>query len=196
MTAHFRDVPAIDALRSLCVQAHVRAVKRGQMVTVEAEAGHEGLEPGHVELSTGDLDGLEDRVEQGDAVVKAGGRVRDLVALSGKATELKRAMPLYWRLDMAPPREKVTMAMRDGDFKVLASRDLSTVEIYNLKADPGEKDNLATKDSTRLAAMRDRLKAFNGQVEAEGPDWWRTEPTNGREKKPAGQAKPRRTDAA
>ena len=102
-----------------------------------------------------------------------------LAALSGKATELKRALPLYWRLDMAPPREKVTMAMRDGDFKVLASRDLSTVEIYNLKADPGEKDNLATKDSTRLAAMRDRLKEFNGQVEAEGPDWWKRLSPNG-----------------
>jgi len=102
-----------------------------------------------------------------------------LPALTGKATDLKRPLPLYWRLDMAPPREKVTMAMRDGDFKVLASRDLSTVEIYNLKADPGEKDNLATKDSARLASMRDKLKAFNGQVEAEGPDWWKRLSPNG-----------------
>lgn len=102
-----------------------------------------------------------------------------LPALAGKSADLKRAVPLYWRLDMAPPREKVTMAMRDGDFKVLASRDLSTVEVYNLRADPGEADNLAGRDPARLAAMRGRLKALNGEIEAEGPDWWKRLSPNG-----------------
>lgn len=100
-------------------------------------------------------------------------------ALTGQARELKRAVPLFWRLDMAPPREKVTMAMRDGDHKVLASRDFSTVELYNLRADPAEAENLAAKDATRLASMRDKLKSLNGEIEAEGPDWWKRLSPNG-----------------
>jgi hypothetical protein len=31
-----------------------------------------------------------------------------------------------------------------------------------------------------LAAMLERLRSYTAVVEAEGPDWWRTEPTNGR----------------
>lgn len=104
-----------------------------------------------------------------------------LGALAGRPGELKRAVPLYWRLDMAPPREKVSMAMRDGDYKVLASRDLATVELYNLRSDPGETANLAGKEPERLKAMRDRLAALNEKIEAEGPDWWkRLSPNGGR----------------
>lgn len=104
-----------------------------------------------------------------------------LGALAGRPGELKRAVPLYWRLDMAPPREKVSMAMRDGDYKVLASRDLATVELYNLRSDPGETANLAGKEPERLKGMRDRLSALNEKIEAEGPDWWkRLSPNGGR----------------
>ena len=63
--------------------------------------------------------------------------------------------------------------LSNGDHKVLASRDFSTVELYNLRADPAEAENLAAKDATRLASMRDKLKSLNGEIEAEGPDWWK-----------------------
>jgi hypothetical protein len=33
--------------------------------------------------------------------------------------------------------------------------------------------------------MMARLRVLHGEIEAEGPDWWRTEPMNGRGKKPA-----------
>ena len=33
--------------------------------------------------------------------------------------------------------------------------------------------------------MMARLRAYTAEVEAEGPDWWRTEPLNGRKKNPA-----------
>ena len=82
--------------------------------------------------------------------VKApGDRVIDgadvLPVLTGKAATVGRKGPLYWRLNMAPPKENLHMAMRDGDWKLLASQDFSHVEFYNLKADPEEKTDLAAK---------------------------------------------------
>jgi hypothetical protein len=44
--------------------------------------------------------------------------------------------------------------------------------------------------------MMSRLRAHTAEIEAEGPDWWRTEPLNGPAKKPAKQQKPGRKDAA
>jgi hypothetical protein len=37
--------------------------------------------------------------------------------------------------------------------------------------------------------MMARLRAHTAEVEAEGPDWWRTEPLNGRKKNPAATRK-------
>ena len=102
-----------------------------------------------------------------------------LPALTGKATVLERKVPLFWRLDMAPPREKATMAMRDGDFKVLASADFKNVELYDLAKDPAETTNLNDSQPERAASMRDRLKALNAGIESEGPDWWRRLSPNG-----------------
>jgi arylsulfatase A len=102
-----------------------------------------------------------------------------LPALTGKTTVLERKVPLFWRLDMAPPREKATMAMRDGDFKVLASADFKNVELYDLAKDPAETTNLNDSQPERAASMRDRLKALNAGIESEGPDWWRRLSPNG-----------------
>jgi len=102
-----------------------------------------------------------------------------LPALTGKAPVLERKVPLFWRLDMAPPREKATMAMRDGDFKVLASADFKNVELYDLAKDPAETTNLNDSQPERAASMRDRLKALNAGIESEGPDWWRRLSPNG-----------------
>jgi arylsulfatase A len=102
-----------------------------------------------------------------------------LPALTGKVPVLERKVPLFWRLDMAPPREKATMAMRDGDFKVLASADLKNVELYDLAKDPAETTNLNDSQPERAASMRDRLKALNAGIESEGPDWWRRLSPNG-----------------
>ena len=49
--------------------------------------------------------------------------------------------------------------LRDGDYKLMGE------ELYNIKVDPGEKDNLAAKQPQRVARMRKRLE----QVAAERP---------------------------
>jgi arylsulfatase A len=102
-----------------------------------------------------------------------------LPALTGKAKAVDRTVPLYWRLDMAPPKEDLTVAMRDGDWKLLASPNLKRFELYNLAADRAEKTNLAQKEPERLAAMKAKLEKLHAEIENEGPDWWKRLNNNG-----------------
>ena len=103
----------------------------------------------------------------------------DVTAVLTGGAAIERKQPLFWRLDMAPPKENLTMTLRDGDWKVLASKDFSHAELYDLKADPREAKDLATKEPARFDAMKKRLMAHNAAVEAEGPDWWRRLSPNG-----------------
>jgi len=100
-----------------------------------------------------------------------------LPLLTGKVANADRKVPLYWRLNMAP--NNLYMAMRDGDWKVLASQDFSKVELYDLKADPKEANDLSGKETERLAAMTKRLKELNTEIEKAGPDWWKRLGDNG-----------------
>jgi arylsulfatase A len=105
-----------------------------------------------------------------------------LPVLTGKAAAVERKLPLYWRLNMAP--NNLRLAMRDGDWKMLASEDFAKVELYDLKADPKEATDLSAKETERTAAMLKRLQALNAEIEAEGPDWWkRLSPNGGSAKK-------------
>ena len=63
-----------------------------------------------------------------------------LAVLTGQAATAGRKMPLYWRLNMAPAEENLHMALRDGDWKLLASQDFSHVELYNLEGRPAGED--------------------------------------------------------
>jgi arylsulfatase A len=100
-----------------------------------------------------------------------------LPLLTGKVATADRKVPLYWRLNMAP--NNLHMALRDGDWKILAAQDFSKVELYNLKADPKEATELSAKEPERLAALTKRLKELNAEIEKEGPDWWKRLSPNG-----------------
>jgi arylsulfatase A len=102
-----------------------------------------------------------------------------LPVLLGKAASAERKVPLYWRLNMAPPKENLHMALRDGDWKLLASQDLTHFELYSLKADPQEKNDLAAKEIERFGRMRATLQNLNAEIEKEGPDWWKRLSPNG-----------------
>ncbi|RIK83891.1 MAG: N-acetylgalactosamine-6-sulfatase [Planctomycetota bacterium] len=96
--------------------------------------------------------------------------VNVLDVLAGKATRVERTMPLYWRLHMAP---NAKIAMRVGDWKILANAELTEFELYNLKDDPKESTDLKEKDPRRFAELRAQLVKHSAAVEAEGPDWWK-----------------------
>jgi len=82
--------------------------------------------------------------------------------LLGEA-ETVRARPIFWeynslggniRPGLAIDRSPV-LAVRDGDWKLLAAPDGSAAELYNLAADPDESDDLAPRYPRRT----DRLRA-------------------------------------
>jgi arylsulfatase A-like enzyme len=96
-----------------------------------------------------------------------------LPALAGEAdAALERKVPMYWRWGGR-------VAYREGDWKIVAADDLSQVELYNLARDLQETSNLASGEEERLGAMRGRLERLLAEIEAEGPDWWQTEPMSG-----------------
>ena len=102
-----------------------------------------------------------------------------LSVLTGKAQTVARKVPLYWRLNMAPPKENRTMALREGDWKLLASQDLSHFELYNLKSDPHEQTDLKAAEAERFGALRKTLVQLSAEIEKEGPDWWKRLSPNG-----------------
>ena len=93
-----------------------------------------------------------------------------LPALSGRPVE--RARPLYWRCAIAP--EPLKTAMRIGDWKILADEGLTKFELYNLRQDRSEANELSAREPAKLAEMTAALRRLNAEIETEGPDWWRT----------------------
>jgi arylsulfatase A len=92
-----------------------------------------------------------------------------LPLLAGKP--LTRPIPMYWRYHAAPGPFKV--AMRDGDWKILADLGFTQFELYHLGNDPKETQNLADKHPDKLDELRDRLRKLHDEIEKEGPDWWK-----------------------
>lgn len=104
---------------------------------------------------------------------------------------LQRKTPLYWHFNRASSEVKV--AMRVGDWKILATIDrppkkvtnditeederdfkaaeLSAFELYNLKDDIAEGNDLAADHPEKLAELRGVLGRLYHEVRDEGPVW-------------------------
>ncbi len=80
-------------------------------------------------------------------------------ALMGKTVERKK--PLMWEYRWSPwgrhLQNAPMLAMRDGDWKLLMNPDGSRKELYNLKQNPCEVDNLANENPEILERMSRRL---------------------------------------
>jgi arylsulfatase A len=103
------------------------------------------------------------------------GRVIDGTSLvplfQGK--ELVRPIPLYWRYhDAGPAADSMKIAMRKGDWKILADVKLTKFELYNLRSDPKEATELSNQEPKVLVEMKQALIDLNTQIEREGPTWW------------------------
>jgi arylsulfatase A len=104
---------------------------------------------------------------------------------------IARKKPLYWQFNRAKSEAKV--AIRDGDWKLVASltepspnlgaditadeiRQIKTVgltnfELYNLREDIAESNDLAGSRSDVLDALKQKMLATYEQVQAEAPEW-------------------------
>jgi arylsulfatase A len=113
-----------------------------------------------------------------------------------------RRTPLYWHFNLASSDVKV--ALRDGDWKILATLDknpsqrtnditeederlfkeaeLATFSLYNLRNDVGEQTDLATAEPAKLAELKTLLQAKYREVRAESPTWpaWQFTGTEGK----------------
>lgn len=105
--------------------------------------------------------------------------------------KVERKTPLYWHFNRASGAPKV--AMRDGDWKILATLDknpsarsnditeederdfktaeLATFELYNLRTDIGETTDLAAKETKQFAEMKAALEKKYREVREESPTW-------------------------
>jgi arylsulfatase A len=99
--------------------------------------------------------------------------------LTDTVKTIERPVPLYWRLNMAPPKENLHLAMRQGDWKILANQDFTHFELYNLASDPKETTDLKERETERFESMKKALIALNAEIEKEGPDWWKRLSSNG-----------------
>jgi hypothetical protein len=59
--------------------------------------------------------------------------------------------------------------MREGDWKLIEFFDEGTAELYNLKTDLSEKNNLAQAEPERLKAMQAKLAAWRSETGAYMP---------------------------
>jgi arylsulfatase A len=83
---------------------------------------------------------------------------------------LKRAKPLYWQYDRAiggPNR----VALRDGDWKLLGDAELSKFELYNLKTDSAETQDLAASEPAKVVELSAQMRRLHAEIKAEGPTW-------------------------
>jgi arylsulfatase A-like enzyme/GH43 family beta-xylosidase len=84
-------------------------------------------------------------------------------------TPARRERPLFWHYpnDIKPGNRSFLtpqFAMREGDWKVLAERDGSDAQLYDLARDPRETTDLAAAEPARTRRMADRLAAWAAEL--------------------------------
>lgn len=60
-------------------------------------------------------------------------------------------------------------AVREGDWKLIEWYEDGALELYQLRDDLGEQNNLASREPERVKALHERLKAWRGDVGAKMP---------------------------
>lgn len=91
-----------------------------------------------------------------------------------KDEAIQRPTPLFWAYDKALGGP--TVALRDGDWKLVAWPDFKRFELYNLREDAKESQELSTKHPDQVQRMRERLMALHKEIESGRPVWPTTQP--------------------
>jgi arylsulfatase len=56
------------------------------------------------------------------------------------------------------------IAMRFGDWKLMTDHDFSRWELYHLRSDAGERNNLAHREPAKLAEMQAIFTAYRNEL--------------------------------
>ncbi len=108
--------------------------------------------------------------------------------LTETADSFQRHQPLFWHLQRSLP----VVAMRDGDYSLVAERDNTipldnmfqeswipaiktgnyrNFQLFHLRNDPGQTKNLGPEQPERLARLKQKLLEINEGIMADGTDW-------------------------
>ncbi|MCW2119039.1 sulfatase [Flavobacterium sp. 7A] len=90
-----------------------------------------------------------------------------LSVLTGKTKKLGRDV-LFWHYPHYH-RTNPYGAVRHGDWKLIEFYEDGTLELYNLKTDPKEITNLATKEKSKAKQLLKELQAWRKSVDAQMP---------------------------
>lgn len=92
-----------------------------------------------------------------------------LLPLLTQKGSLKRDA-IYWHYPHYHPGSATPYsAIREGDWKLVEFFEDQHVELYNLRLDAGETDNVAAANTEKTSAMRARLNAWRTEVGAQLP---------------------------
>lgn len=113
---------------------------------------------------------LEIAAAPGDKANRAEVDGISLVPLLRNASATLGRAALYWHYPHYSPQDGVPSgAIRSGEFKLIEFFEDMHVELYNLKQDLGEKDNLAATMPEKAEELRGRLHAWRKAVGAQMP---------------------------
>jgi arylsulfatase A len=78
--------------------------------------------------------------------------------------------PLFWHFpNYTNQGGRPAGAVREGDWKLVEQYEDGAVELFNLASDPGERNNLAEKETARAAELKSKLAAWRRSVGAQEP---------------------------
>lgn len=84
---------------------------------------------------------------------------------------LKNKGILYWHFPHYSPQKGLPAdAIREGDYKLIEWYDTGNLELYNLKTDISESNNIAVQNPKIVKELRGKLKAWKRKVNAVEPN--------------------------
>jgi arylsulfatase A-like enzyme len=92
-----------------------------------------------------------------------------IVPLLTQSGSLKRDA-IYWHYPHYHPGSATPYsAVREGDWKLIEFLEDNHVELYNMKRDLGESDNVAAENTEKVSALKSKLETWRKEVGAQMP---------------------------